>query len=76
MVDQKRLGSAYRGSRSFGAAGGFALGGAHSRARPWAKSLHSAADLFGGDDSSALLDEEFDELSCEPERLLRLANQP
>lgn len=76
MVDQKRLGLAYRGSRSFAAAGGFGLGGGHTRARPLAKSLHEAACLFGDDEVSALLDEDFDELFCEPERLLRLANQP
>jgi hypothetical protein len=37
--------------------------------------MHSAICPFGDDQDAALLDEEFDDLACEPGVLLQLANQ-
>jgi hypothetical protein len=74
MAVQRRFGLAYRGS--YASAGGRCpLADTHFRTRPMAGRMHSAICPFGDDQDAALLDEEFDDLACEPGVLLQLANQ-
>jgi len=72
MAIQRHFGLAYRGPYS-SAAGICRIAVVHTRVRPMAKRSHMCP--FGDDPAAALLDEEFDELCCEPGVLLRLANQ-
>ncbi len=76
MANQTRFGLAYRGSHTSAAGSRNCLADGHTRARPLAERLPSTLCLFGDDHITALLDEGFDDLGCEPERLLLLVNQP
>lgn len=76
MANQRRFGLAYRGSYCSAAASRNCLGDGHTRACSLAGRLQNTLCLFGDDHITALLDEGFDDLSCEPERLLKLVNQP
>jgi len=75
MAAQRRFGLAYRGPYTSATGVGCRLGDGHTRARPLGERLLTAICPFG-DDLTALLDEGFDDLSCEPERLLKIVNQP
>lgn len=72
MAIQRHFGLAYRGFYT-SAAGISRIVDIHTRARPMAVRSHMCP--FGDDPASALLDEEFDDLSCDPGVLLQLANQ-
>lgn len=47
----------------------------HARMRLLAERIRTAVSHLSNEYQDPLLDEEFDELSCEPERLVQLANQ-
>lgn len=76
MAAQRRFGSAYRGAFASAATVGFLLSDGHTRARPLSERLHAAICPYGDDLMTAILDEDFDDSSCEPAQLLKLANQP
>ena len=72
MAALRRFGLAYRGPYA-SVSSSCPLSDFHTRARPMAALAHMC--ILGDDQSAALLDEEFDELSCEPGVLLQLVNQ-
>lgn len=76
MAAQRRLGLAYPGVYGSAATVGLLLSDGHTRARPLSERLHTAICPYGDDLMTAILDEDFDESSCEPAQLLKLANQP
>lgn len=74
MADRRRFDLAYRGSFTLGV-DRRRRGTGQARARGLAERIRTAVSLLGDEGLNALLDEDFDELSCEPERLLQLTNQ-
>lgn len=76
MAAQRRVGLAYQGSYAVRGTRRNRRGCYQGRARKLALRVRTAISQLGDEYLDALLDEEFDELSCEPGVLLQLANQP
>ncbi|MGY6249895.1 hypothetical protein ACXIUS_20505 [Bosea thiooxidans] len=76
MVPQRRFGLAYRASYVRAAFGRHRQGSGRVKARRLAERIRTAVSHIGDEHLFSVLDEEFDELSCEPARLLQMANQP
>lgn len=72
MAIQRHFGLPYREPYT-SAAGICRVADVHTRARPMAARSHMWP--FEDDPAAALLDDEFDDLSCEPSVLLQLTNQ-
>lgn len=75
MATQRRFGLAYQESYAAAGARRNRHGCRKGRARRLALRIRTAILQLGDEYLDALLDEEFDELSCEPGVLLRLTNQ-
>ncbi len=72
MADQRHFRLAYRERSNHSQR---RRGSNRARMRRLAEGIRIAVSQLYDDFPDALLDEEFDDLTCEPERLLQLANQ-